>query len=346
MQLDFRSDNVTPAAPEILEALVAANHGPAAPYGEDELTRRLEAVARQVFEADLAILPVTTGSAANGLALSVLAPPYGAVYCHDHGHIMVDECGGPELFTGGAKLIGLPSPDGKLRPEQLTEPVAEARAMGVHHVRPAVLSLTQATEWGTVYRPAEVAGLAEAAHAHGLKVHMDGARFANAVASLGCSPADVTWRAGVDILCLGATKNGALAAEAVILFDPSLAEDLAYRRKRAGHLWSKGRFLSVQLRAYLENGVWLRHAAHANAMARRLGDGLARLPDVSLAQPVEANEVFVAMPEPMVERLQRAGCRFHRWTTAADGVRPVLRLVASFATETRQVDAVLAAAAG
>ena len=306
------------------------------------LPRDFDAVVRDVFETEaLAVFPVTTGSAANGLALAALTPPFGAVYCHDRAHIMLDECGGPELFTAGAKIIGLPTPDGRLRPDQLAAPLAEARAFGVHHVRPAVLSLTQATEWGAVYRPTEVAALAETARAHGLRLHMDGARFANAVAALGCAPADLTWRAGVDALVLGATKNGALAAEAVVLFDPGLARDFAYLRKRGGQLWSKMRFLSAQLLALLEDGLWLRHAAHANRMARRLGDGLAALPGAGLAQPVEANEVFASLPERVAEGLAAAGYRFHRWSAAPGDTRPVYRLVASFATEPGAVDGLL-----
>lgn len=344
-QLDFRSDNAWPVAPEIVEALLAANRGPAPSYGADVLTERLTAVARQVFEKDdLAIFPVATGTAANGLALATLVPPFGGIYCHERAHVATDECGGPEFFTGGAKLIGLPSPDGKLRPEQLEAPLAEARVMGVHHVLPAAVSVTQATEWGTVYRPEELGELAAFARAHGLRVHMDGARFANAVAHLGCAPADVTWRAGVDALSLGATKNGALAAEAVLFFDRKLAQGFERRRKRAGHLWSKSRFLSAQLVAYLERGTWLRHASHANHLAARLGTGLARLPGARLAQPVEANEVFAALPEPVVAGLEAAGFLFYRWPAPPGVEGPVVRLLTSFATAEAGVDALLAAA--
>lgn len=340
-QLDFASDNTAPASPEVLDALAAANRGTAGSYGADEPTARLEALARELFETDLAIFPVVTGSAANGLALAALTPPFGAVYCHDRAHVMVDECGAPEFFTAGAKLIGLPSPDGKLRPEQLEGPLAEARAMGVHHVRPAAVSVTQATEWGTVWRPEEIEALAEAGRTGGLRLHMDGARFANAVASLGCSPADLTWRAGVDALSLGATKNGALAAEAVILFDRKLAADFALRRKRAGHLWSKQRFLSAQLVALLEGGLWLRNAAHANRMATHLGQGLADLPGVRLVQPVEANEVFAHLPDRVAEGLSTAGFLFHAWAAPAGSAGPVFRLVTSFATEAAAVDRLL-----
>jgi threonine aldolase len=339
----FASDNVAPTAPEILQALVAANQGVEDSYGADRHTRRLTALARELFETELAIFPVATGTAANALALATLVPPYGAIYCHDAAHIMTDECGAPEFHTGGAKLIGLPTPDGKLRPGQLAAPLGYAAEMGVHHVRPAAISVTQVTEWGTVYCPDEVAALAEVARAHGLRLHMDGARFANAVAHLGCSPAEASWRAGIDVLSLGATKNGAMAAEAVLFFDPALAAGFESRRKRAGHLWSKQRFLSSQLVAYLEDGLWLRHAAHANAMATRLALGLQRIPGFGLAQPVEANEVFATLPAPAVARLEAEGFGFHRWTTPGiEGT--VIRLVTSFATTAREVDELLAAA--
>ena len=342
----FASDNVVPAAPEILQALVAANQGVEDSYGADRHTRRLTALAWELFETDLAIFPVATGTAANALALATLVPPYGAVYCHEAAHVMTDECGAPEFYTGGAKLIGLPTPDGKLRPGQLAAPLGHAAAMGVHHVRPAAISVTQASEWGTVYRPDEVAALAEVARAHGLRLHMDGARFANAVAHLSCSPAEASWRAGVDVLSLGATKNGAMAAEAVLFFDPALAAGFESRRKRAGHLWSKLRFLSSQLVAYLEGGLWLRHAAHANAMAARLALGLRRIAGCSLVQPVEANEVFAALPTPTVERLEAEGFGFHRWTAPPGVDGTVIRLVTSFAATAAEVDELLLAAAG
>ncbi|MFZ1429171.1 MAG: beta-eliminating lyase-related protein, partial [Geminicoccaceae bacterium] len=239
MNGDFRSDNVAALAPEVLEALTAANHGTAGSYGADEATRRLAELAGELFETDVAIFPVFTGTAASSLALASLTPPYGAVLCHETAHVQVDECGAPEFFTGGAKLIGLPGADGKLTPAALTAPLAQAEAGGVHHVQPAAVSLTQATECGTVYRPAEIAALADLAHTHGLHVHMDGARLANALAYLGCTPAEATWKAGVDVLSLGLTKNGALAAEAVLFFDRTLATGFERRRKRAGQLASK-----------------------------------------------------------------------------------------------------------
>lgn len=306
-------------------------------------TRRLEALASAVFETDVAIFPVTTGTAANALALATLTPPYGAVYCHETAHVMTDECGAPEFFTGGAKLIGLPGHDGKLLPAQLEAPLQYAAELGVHHVRPATLSLTQATEWGTIYTPAEIQALTAAAHARDLAVHMDGARLANAIARLGCSPAEITWKAGIDVLSLGATKNGAMAAEAVVLFDRSRVDDFALRRKRAGHLWSKMRFLSAQLIAYLENDLWLRNARHANAMATHLASGLALLPGVQRVQPTDGNEVFVAMPEAMLQTLQAKGFEFSRWPVAAGVSAPVVRIVTSFCTTAADVDALLAA---
>jgi threonine aldolase len=342
----FASDNTAPVAPEVMEAILAANRGPASSYGADELTARLTALAREGFETDLAIFPVATGTAANGLALAAVSPPYGAIYCHETAHILLEECGAPEFYTGGAKLIGLPGAAGRLLPAALAQALAQAAESGVHHAAPAALSLTQATEWGTVYRPAAIAELAELARAHSLRLHMDGARLANAIARLGCSPAAATWRAGVEVLSLGATKNGALAAEAVLVFDPALAKGLAERRKRAGHLLSKLRFLSAQLVAMLEQGRWLRYAAHANAMADRLAAGLAALPELRLVQPVEANELFVAMPEPWIAALDGQGFAFHRWLAPPGVGLPVVRLVTSFATKPDDVDALIAAAAG
>jgi len=341
---NFGSDNTTPASPEVIEAIAAANTGSLHAYGDDPYTRRLTAMASELFETEVAIYPVTTGTAANALALSTLTPPYGAVYCHETAHIATDECGAPEFYTAGAKLVGLPGSDGKILPAQLDAPLRHAADMGVHHVRPAALSLTQATEWGTVYAPGEVQALSAAAHAHGLGVHMVGARIANAIAHLGCSPAEITWKSGVDVLALGATKNGAMAAEAVIFFDHARAEDFAARRKRAGHLWSKMRFLSVQLIAYLQDGLWLRNARHANAMAARLAAGLELLPGLRLVQPVQANELFVALPDRVIEALLAEGFEFYRWTAPAGASGPVIRLVTSFCTAAADVDAFVAAA--
>ncbi|EWY41752.1 threonine aldolase [Skermanella stibiiresistens SB22] len=334
--MNFTSDNVTGAAPEILKALTDASSGPTPSYGEDPLTARVTERIAALFEREVVVFPVATGSAANALALAALAPPYGAIYCHEMSHVNTDECGAPEMFTAGAKLVGLPGAGGKLDPATLRATLDKSGAGNVHHVQPAAVTLTQATESGTVYTPAEVAALAEVAKAFRLPVHMDGARFANAVARLGYSPADLTWRAGVDVLSFGATKNGALAAEAVVFFRPELAESFAFRRKRAGHLFSKMRFLSAQLDGYLTDGLWLRLARHANAMADRLSAGLAALPGVTLRDPVEANEIFISLPEPMILGLEHRGYGFYRW----DG--QTVRLVTAWNTAAEDVDRMIA----
>lgn len=341
---NFSSDNVTPASPEVIEAIVAANAGPQHSYGDDPYTKRLSTLASELFETEVAIYPVTTGTAANALALSMLAPPYGAIYCHETAHIATDECGAPEFYTAGAKIIGLPGTDGKILPTQLATSLRRAADMGVHHVRPSAVSLTQATEWGTVYTPAEVQALSAAAHAHGLGLHMDGARLANAIVHLGCTPAEITWKSGVDVLSLGATKNGAMAAEAVVVFDPAHGGDFEARRKRAGHLWSKMRFLSAQLVAYLETGLWLKNAGRANAMAARLASGLASLPGVRLVQPVQANELFVTMPEHLIAALVADEFEFHRWPAPHGVSGPVIRLVTSFCTAAVDIDSFVSVA--
>jgi threonine aldolase len=338
----FASDNVAPVAAELMAALARVNQGSEHSYGDDPETRRLTALAAEVFETDLVIHPVATGTAANALALAVLVPPYGAVYCHELAHINTDECGAPEFFSGGAKLITLTAADGKLTAGQLAAPVAHAREMGVHHVLPAAVSISQANEWGRVYTRAELRELTAAAHALGLLAHMDGARFANAVAHLDCTPAEASWKCGIDVLSFGATKNGALAAEAVIFFKPELARDFELRRKRAGHLWSKLRFMSAQLTAYLEQDLWLRHARNANALALRLAQGLAAR-GIGLLQPVEANEVFAAMPAPLIAALRAQGFEFYEWP-APPGLRsPAVRLVTAYDMAAADVDALLAA---
>ena len=327
---NFASDNVAAVHPAILAALAAANVGSAASYGADAQSARLTTVAAALFEREVAILPVATGTAANALALSLYTPPFGAVYCHAHAHVEVDECGAAEFYTGGAKLLTLASRDGKIVPAQLVAAVEHARAMGVHHVQPAMVSVTQATEWGTVYSPAELDELAAVTRRYGLRVHMDGARFANALVHLGCTPAEATWKRGVDVLTLGSTKNGALAAEAIVLFDPADAAALALRRKRSGHLWSKARFIAAQLLAYLEDGLWLDNARHANDMATRLATGLATITGVRLLQPVQGNELFLTMPGGLAVRLKAAGFEFESWIPPAGSSEATWRLVTSW----------------
>lgn len=338
---DFRSDNEAPAAPEIMAALAAANTGSAHAYGDDPWTGRLAERFGAAFETELAVWPVATGTAANALALAELAPPWGAVYCHPDAHANADECGAPEFYSGGAKLVGVAGAHGKIDADRLARTLAATGAHGEHEALPSALSLTQATEAGTVYTPDEVAALAAAARRHGLGVHMDGARLGNALARLGCAPADATWRAGVDILSFGATKNGALAAEAVVDFRPGADSTLARRRKRGGHLWSKMRYLSAQLEACLEDGLWLRLAQRANAGAARFAAGLEALPGVALLHPVEANEVFVRAPPDVFAALRAAGFEFHPWPGADDA----FRLVVPWCVEDAEVERFLACAA-
>ena len=345
MGRDFSSDHVAPACDAIMAAVQKANAGFVTSYGGDDLTAKLQSVASDLFEKQVAIFPVISGTAANALALSQIVPSFGAIYCYELAHIITDEAGAPGFFTGGAQVIGFPAADGKIRPEQLTRAVAFAEDLGIHHVKPGAVTLTQATEWGTVYSLKEIAALSATAKQHGLPVHMDGARFANALARLGCTPAEATWKCGVDVLSLGATKNGALGADAVVFFDPAMARDFERRRKRAGHLMSKLRFLSAQLIAYLKNDLWLKNARHANAMATRMAQGLKSVPAVRLLHPVEANEVFAVVPEAWAGAMEMQGFHFYRWQyhVPDDGI--TIRLVTSFATPEADVDEFLAAAA-
>jgi threonine aldolase len=341
--MNFISDNTAGAAPEILAALARANDGTAANYGDDEITARLTKKLSTLFEREVAVFPVATGTAANALALATLTPHYGAVLCHEGAHIYEDECGAPEFYSGGAKLVPIAGAHGKLTPESITAALGHFQRGVVHHVQPATISLTQATERGTSYSPAEVAAISRVAKKEDMSLHMDGARFANALAFLKCTPAEITWKSGVDAMSFGVTKNGALAAEAVIFFDPKRAADIEYRRKRGGHLFSKMRFLSAQIEAMLDDGLWLKLAGHANAMARRLSQGLAQLPNFALGHPVEANEVFARLPSrAAMEALLAAGAKFYPWGPISE--RPLIRLVCSFATREAEVDQFLAAA--
>jgi threonine aldolase len=339
---NFCSDNTAGASPQILDALTrTGSAGAMMPYGADPFSARVEARLSEMFETAVQCFPVATGTAANSLALSALCPSWGAVYCHRDSHIYMDECNGPEFFTGGARLVALDGPDGKLTPEVLETALAQGWAGVQHHAQPAAVSLTQASEAGTVYRPDEIAAISGVCRAHGLHLHVDGARFANALATLGCSAAEATWRAGVDVLSFGATKNGALAAEAVLFFNRGLSDGFLYRRKRAGHLVSKMRFVSAQFDAYLDGGLWLANARHANAMAARLADGLRGVAGVTFLYPVQANEIFVTLPAALRAGLAADGFLFYPW---AAGGADCIRLVTAFDTPERAVDAFIASA--
>ncbi|CAP55247.1 threonine aldolase family protein [Gluconacetobacter diazotrophicus] len=339
---NFSSDNVVPACPAVMSALMAANEGAAPAYGADAWTARLQQVAADVFQHAVQVFPVTTGTAANALALAAITPPYGAVLCDESAHIVQSECGAPDFYTGGARLLTIPSEDGRMDPAALSYVLDRHPASNVQDNLPTTLSLTQATEWGTVYDPARIADLTARARARGLAVHLDGARLANAIVHLGCTPAEATWKAGIDVLALGATKNGAMAAEAVIIFDPARAEQFARRRKRGGHGWSKQRFLSAQLLACLEDDLWLNNARQANAMAHRLAGGLFRHPGARLVYETQANEIFVMLPDRAIAHLRAAGFVFRDWPTPLGVEGTVVRLVTSYYTRVADVDAFLA----
>jgi len=336
---NFYSDNVSGAAPEILAALLAANTGDTAPYGADPTTEGLQARFAELFETDVEVYPVGTGTAANGLCASIVAAPYGAIYVSDAAHLHGSECGGAEFWSGGnARTIPVPSTDGKIVAAELARMVDEAVARPATEVPPRAISITQGTEASTVYTLSELRALVEAARARRLWVHMDGARLANAVARLGCTPAEATWKAGVDVLSFGATKNGALAAEAVVFFDRELARTMRYRRRRGGHLFSKMRFLSVQLEAFIENDLWLRNARHANAMAQRVREGLAKIPGVRFRSPTEINFVLVNLPQPVWDGLVADGYSFSRRGAPAEGI---VRIACAFDTTEEAVDALV-----
>ncbi|MGZ5866108.1 MAG: threonine aldolase family protein [Xanthobacteraceae bacterium] len=350
--MNFASDNAAGVAPEILDAMVRINHGHVLGYGNDDVTRRLEATLSRLFEHDLAVYLVPTGTAANALALAQLSPPWGAVLCHRQAHIVTSEAGAPEFYGGGLKLIELPGEAGMISSSALRETLDTAEWGGPHHVTPSVLSLTQVTEAGTIYRPQAIAELAAIAHRHGMVVHMDGARFGNAVATLGITPAEASWKSGVDVLSFGATKGGAAAAEAIIFFNTAQAEGMDERRKRAGNLVSKHRFMSVQFEAFLADGLWLKLGRHANAMAARLGAGLASA-GIKPVWPVDANLVFAIFPKDVHKRLTDAGASYYARPTASLPKSLVVpegavlaRMVTSFATTETEVDQFIAIARG
>lgn len=305
----FASDNYAGICPEVWQAMQAANSGFASSYGDDLWTERACAKIRTLFETDCQIFFVFNGTAANSLALASLCRSYHSVICHDLAHVETDECGAPEFFSNGTKLLHIAGPDGKFDLAEVERTIT--RRSDIHYPRPRVLSLTQATEVGTVYSPGEIAAASELARRYGLRVHMDGARFANAVASLGVAPADISWRAGVDVLCLGGAKNGMAIGEAVVFFDQQLAHEFEYRCKQAGQLASKMRFISAPWIGLLEGGTWLKNARQANDCAALLADELAAIDGISIIYPRQANSVFVQMPEAVAAALRAAGWYFY-----------------------------------
>ena len=301
----FASDNVTSACPEVMDAVIAANSGIAGSYGDDEWSLALKNRLSKIFETEVEVFLAVTGTASNALALSALAPVFGKIYCHELSHINTDECGAPELFTGGAKLVPMRSSNGRIDAVDLAGTI---RGSGnVHVTQPSVVSVTMSCETGTVYQLDEIKAISKIAHDNKMSVHMDGARFANALVSLDVSPAEMTWKSGVDVLTLGGTKNGCLAAEAVIFFKPEMVGNFPFLHKRSGQLLSKMRFISSQLEAYLTDDVWLRNARHANAMAKILSEGLDSFANIKLAYPTQSNEVFVHLPHDVIDYLNSSG---------------------------------------
>jgi len=338
--MNFASDNTAPVAPEILDAIVKANTGYASGYGRDDWTYGVERRLSEIFERDVAAYLVPTGTAANALSLAQVAPPFGAVFCHAESHIATDECGAPEFFGGGFKLVGLAGEGAKIAPQTLQAALAGYGDHSPHQMIASALSITQASEAGTIYRTDEIATLCEAAKRRGLAVHMDGARFANALVRLNATPAQMTWRSGIDVLSFGATKSGALAAEAVVIFDPERARFFGERRKRGGHLLSKHRFVAAQFSAYLAGDLWLRLARHANDMADRLAQELTAL-GLKPLWPVEANLLFVALPRSLDDKLKAAGAAYYvrpSESVSLPADRVLARLVTSYSTQHEDID--------
>lgn len=341
--MDFRSDNVTGAAPEIMAALASVNHGTVASYGNDPYTAAMNKRFCELFERPVTVVPVSTGIAANALALSVCSPPYGLIYCHPSAHVIHRESGATEFFTGGAKLVPVPGADGKIDASIFKEMVEGDHSGVTSKAPPSALSLTQATDGGTVYKPADIAALSAIAHGYGMKVHMDGARFSNALARVGGSPADLSWRAGVDIMSFGATKCGAMNTEAIVIFDQTLTKELGIRARRCGQGSSKMRFASAQLERFVTDGLWLRLALQANNAATRLAELLASIPKVEITAPVEANELFISLPQTVIERAEAQGvlwyrrgpgkirlvCRFDTTPAEIDGLYAIMRTAAA-----------------
>ena len=327
----FASDNYAGICPEAWVAIAEANHGHERGYGDDRWTAQAANLIRELFETDCEVFFVFNGTAANSLSLASLCQSYHSILCHELAHVETDECGAPEFFSNGTKVLTVPGANGKIDPASVERMVK--KRTDVHFPKPRAVSLTQATELGTVYTPDEVKAIWAKAKSFDLAIHMDGARFANAVASLGCAPKEITWQAGVDVLCFGGTKNGMAVGEAVVFFNRELASEFDYRCKQAGQLASKMRFLSAPWVGMLQDGAWLRHAAHANAMAELLHSLIAHLPGVKILSPRQANGVFAELPLPAIEGLRakgwifytfigQGGCRFMcSWDTTESDVR-------------------------
>ncbi len=335
--IDFRSDNTGRAAPEILDAILRSNTGTALGYGGDEWTARLQDRFGELFETSVRVFPVATGTAANGLSLAAIGPGWGNIYCSEAAHINTSEANASGFLGGGLKLVPVTGTYGRIDPAALRETLAALDPAALHRGKPSGVNITQASDLGAVYSIDDVRAITEAARAHRLKVHMDGARFANAVARLGVTPAEMSWRSGVDIMSFGATKNGGALCDAIVVFNPELAEPLAWNLRRAGQVWSKMRFASAQLMAYIEDGLWLRLAQASNAAASRIAAGIEVLPGLRLIAPVQANEIFLELPGPVMDALEQEGFQFYRRG------RTMARFVCRFDLTDAEADALVAA---
>ena len=336
--LEFRSDNCGRAAPEIVEALVRANQGNAIGYGADALTLKLNETLSTIFETSVRVFPIPTGTGANALALAATGTPFGAVYCSPEAHINTSECNAVGFFGSGLKVTPIGGIHGKVCPESFDTHLNNAGFGQAHKSQPVAVNLVQATDLGAVYTVEEISRISALARTRKLTVHMDGARFANALAHLGCSPAEMTWKAGVDILSLGVTKNGGLLSDAIVVFNPEIAENIGFHLRRGGMIWSKMRFASAQVLAYIENDLWLKLARQSNAAAQRLMTGIERTPGARLIAPVQANELFVEMSANALDHLARDGVLYYRrgpqlarfvcrWDTTEDEVNQLLTLI-------------------
>lgn len=327
MEMNFRSDNESPAAAPILAAIQEANLGTAWAYAEDQWSERLDSAFSEMFGTNTTVLPVSTGTVANSIALATVTPPWGSVFCHRNAHILNDESGAPEFYGNGLRLVPIDGANGKFTAASLQQAIRATEGHGVHSYQASAVSLTQSTESGTVYQPAEITSICETASQHGLVAHLDGARFGNAVAALGCHPGDVSWRAGIRLLSFGASKNGCMAAEALLIFDDNssgadgLRERAERLRKRSGHLLSKMRYVSAQLLAYIQDDLWLNMARHANAQAAHFAAVVEAHPEAALEYSVEANEVFVRWTGAGFRRLEEAGIQFLTWPGRDDLAR-------------------------
>jgi threonine aldolase len=335
--MNFKSDNYWGVHPSILDAIVAANTGSAGSYGHDTYSEALRVRLSQIFEREVSVFLVGTGTVSNSLALAALCPSYASIFCSKEAHINTDECNAPALFTSGSKIVAASSSPSKIDLEFVRAAIAHSANKVPHTNPPRAISITQSTELGRVYSIEEMKAISEVAKQAGLRIHLDGARFANALVFLGCTPAEMTWKVGVDIVSFGVTKNGGLMGEAIVIFDPMLAKDFEFLHKRAGQLLSKTRFFAAQIIAYLKDDLWLNMAKNANSMAKRLAAGIAEIPNLKITVPVEANEIFVQMPSEIASKLWEQGFEFYSWD---DGV---YRLVTSWATTEEMVTNFLAA---